>query len=164
MRDTNAGIEVLNRGSDYALRAMEVLAEGWGKGPISASCIADKAGVAEPMLRKLLQKLAKTGLVISVRGVAGGFRLGRRPQDVSFLEVIEAVQGKVAVNRCYLEGHACQDRARCSVRRQLGTVQLLLARALHDLNLAGIIENGAAGKAGRSARSVPAAVPDGGWS
>jgi len=163
MRETNAaGIEFLNRGSDYALRAMEVLAEGWGKGPVSASHIADKAGVAEPMLRKLLQKLAKARLVLSVRGVAGGFRLVRRPRDISYLEVIEAVQGLVAVNRCNLDGHACADRPHCSVRRHLGRVQLVLVRALGDLNLAGIYEFGAAGKAGRSARSVSAAVPNGG--
>jgi len=141
MKECTTGVEVLNRGSDYALRAMEVLAEGWEKGPVRAALIAMEAGVSESMLRKLLQKMVRAGLVVSDRGAAGGFRLGRRPQDITFLEVIEAVQGKFAVNKCFLGNRPCPERPRCTVRRKLVSVQGLVAGSLRGLNLAGLAEN-----------------------
>ena len=141
MKTEPAGVEILTRGADYALRALAVLATGWENGgPVPVRRIAGEAGVAEAMLRKLLQKLGRARLVVSVRGIAGGFRLGRPPREIAFLDVIEAVQGTVAVNRCFLQGRPCPNRATCTVRRGLGATQRRLVESLRDATLAGSAE------------------------
>ncbi|MEK7474383.1 MAG: Rrf2 family transcriptional regulator [Candidatus Coatesbacteria bacterium] len=141
METQAGGVEILTRGADYALRAMAVLAKGWeAGGPVPVRRIAGDAGVAETMLRKLLQKLGRARLVVSVRGIAGGFRLSRPPGEIAFLDVIEAVQGTMAVNRCFLKGRPCPNRATCAVRRGLGETQRRLVASLRDTTLAGQAE------------------------
>jgi Rrf2 family protein len=139
MNAEQAGVEILTRGADYALRAMAVLAKRREAAPTPVRRIAGEAGVAEAMLRKLLQKLTRARLVVSVRGIAGGFRLGRPPGEIAFLDVIEAVQGPVAMNRCFL-GWPCRNRQSCSVRRKLGGIQRRLVASLRDATLAGPAE------------------------
>jgi Rrf2 family protein len=139
-------VEILRRNSDYALRALAALACAGGDDgrPVSAHQLARAEGLAEPHLRKLLQRLAGAGLVESVRGVAGGFRLARRPETITLLEAVEAVQGKLAVNRCLLGRRGCPRQKSCPLSAKLAELQEGLGALFRKVKLADLVV--AAGK------------------
>ena len=128
-------VDVIRRNTDYAIRAMTHLAVTCGEGPVSAATIAAEQDLSQHLASKLLQKLQKAKLVESCMGVKGGFRLSREPAQISLLDVIEAVQGKLALNRCLLSASACTRQKVCPVRSRLGEVQETLIGHLKQTTL-----------------------------
>ena len=116
-------MEILKRNSDYALRALVGLAELEKDQVATARELAESQDLAEPLLRKLLQKLVRADIVDSVQGVKGGFKLARKPRDISVLEVAEAVQGKLVINRCFLGKSVCPQQGQCHLSEKLVGVQ-----------------------------------------
>ncbi len=133
-------MEILKRSSDYALRALLGLAGVSDGQVVSARELAKSHKLAEPILRKLLQRLVKAGVVKSLQGVKGGFRLARRPEDISVLEVAEAVQGKLAVNRCFLGEDLCVNQGACPLSAKLAGVQDHLVEFFKGITLADLLE------------------------
>jgi Rrf2 family protein len=85
----------LTRASSYALHAVAFMA-GQKKEQITAShLIAEKKGIPERFLLKVLKPLVSSQILLSVKGPHGGYRLARNPQDISMLEVIESVDGPI---------------------------------------------------------------------
>src|SRR5262250_1120533 len=80
----------LTKKADYGLIALKHLAVAERAGTASAKEIADAYGIPLPLLAKILQKLTKTGLLTSVPGSSGGYKLARQPEKISALEVIHA--------------------------------------------------------------------------
>jgi len=106
---------LITRKADYAVRAVLYLALWSEEGPTPVASLARAAEVPEAFMAKILQVLARRGIVTSERGVQGGFRLARDPAAISLLEVLEAVQGRLALNECVTEGHACHRSGTCAV-------------------------------------------------
>ncbi len=77
--------------------------------------IAREMQVPKSFLAKILQKLARASLVKSFRGVKGGFRLARVPAEVSLLDVVEAIEGEVAMNVCSLDKALCGRSSNCPI-------------------------------------------------
>jgi Rrf2 family protein len=77
--------------------------------------ISKENDIPRNFLAKILQKLAKAGLVRSFRGVKGGFQLSRRTSEITLLRVIEAIQGPVFLNKCFVNQKACSRRKECTV-------------------------------------------------
>jgi Rrf2 family protein len=104
----------ITRETDYAIRCVYYLALNRDKvamvDEISRATSAPKSFVA-----KILQKLTKGGFVKSYRGVKGGFMLSRPPREITFLDVIGAVQGPVAMNVCALDKKLCSRSDSCSI-------------------------------------------------
>ena len=97
------------------------------EGPVPTGEIASLLDVSEAHLSKVLQRLARCGLVRSVRGPKGGFVLGKSADKVSLLEVYEAIDGPLAVSHCLFDREAC-TRARCI----LGTLVPRLSAQVRD--------------------------------
>ena len=135
-------MEILRRNGDYSIRALAVLGGLPAGRTLSARRLARAARVAEPLLRKLLQKLVRAGAVESARGAAGGFRLARAPRRISILEVIEPVQGKLAINRCFLGRAHCPLKGRCRVSRRLAGIQARLVAFFKSITLADLMATG----------------------
>lgn len=72
-----------------------------------------------------MPRLTKAGIVKSQRGVGGGYALARQPQDISLLDVIEAIEGHIQLNRCLEDEYHCskQYAAACPIHRSLSDVQ-----------------------------------------
>lgn len=90
----------LSEGVEWAAHCLVVLARAPGGGPLPARRLAEFHGIPAPYLSKHLQALARAGLVESVPGPRGGFRLAREPGDITLLEVVEAVDGTEPAFRC----------------------------------------------------------------
>ena len=105
----------LTRKGEYAIRGIVYLA---GK-PIDKVCLLSDiaAAVAVPptFLAKIFQQFSKIGLVKSFRGTGGGFMLGRAPENITLLEVVEAVEGPIVPNRCVCIPSDCDRSDYCNV-------------------------------------------------
>ncbi|MEX1344209.1 MAG: Rrf2 family transcriptional regulator [Candidatus Limnocylindrales bacterium] len=139
----------LTRGADYAIRTTICLArEGRGQ-LIPAPAIAERMDVPRRFLPQIMQDLVRAGLVEGSPGRGGGYRLTRLPDEVSLLEVIEAVEGDVRRRTCVLRSDACSPTRKCGVHDMFAAAQDALldqfARAtVEDASRASAAEVGAA--------------------
>ena len=123
-------MDVVRRNTDYAVRLMVNLARQYGHGPVSTRVAASEEGVSYPLACKLMQKLHGSKLIDSCMGPKGGFNLGRTPSKITLLEVVEAIQGPISLNRCLLSSDACARQISCSVRAKLAGVQETIVSSL----------------------------------
>ena len=105
----------LSKAAEYAIRGVLYLSEQSERKNTGIEEIAKGQGVPPAYLAKLFQTLAKKGFVRSVRGHDGGFQLIKRPQDISFLDVIEAVEGPIFLNDCLIHEGYCPNDNVCPV-------------------------------------------------
>lgn len=101
--------------TDYAVRCVLYLSRKDANLSIMIDEIAAEMEIPRSFLAKILQKLSKAGIVRSFRGVRGGFRLSRPPKEITLLEVVEAIEGPVAMNRCSIDGAWCGFSKTCNV-------------------------------------------------
>ena len=84
----------------YGLRALAVLAENYGKAPVSAKQISEQEDISPSFLEQLMAQLRRKGIIKGVRGPGGGFRLMRPPSRIRISEIVEALEGPVLVSKC----------------------------------------------------------------
>lgn len=125
----------LTRGADYGTLGILYLACQPRERVVLISEIAGAQGVPESYLAKIFQDLAKAGLVRSHRGARGGFTLARLPEEITLRQVIEAVEGPIALNRCLDPREGCPHSESCVVCRALAGVQETLVDALDAVTL-----------------------------
>lgn len=99
----------------YGLYAMFYLAAQAGNGPQPLKAIAE-TGVPEQYLEQLLGTLRRAGLVSTVRGVQGGYQLAREPSQITVRDIIDAMEGPVALADCLQAGEACLKSEGCPAR------------------------------------------------
>ena len=131
-------MDIVRRNTDYALRVMVALARNYGNGPISSRTISDQQDIPYQLACKLMQKLSRKKLVKSFMGPKGGFGLSRKPSQINLLEIIEAVQKPLSVNRCLLMKNSCSLWKTCTVRPKLLRLQELIGQYLSEITLAAI--------------------------
>ena len=128
-------MDILRRNTDYALRIVVNLVKNFKEGPQSTRSVAAEEDVPYQLACKLMQKLARAGFVESCMGARGGYRLTRKPSEVSLLEVIEAIQGALRLNRCLLSDGACPRKKTCTVGAKLEGLQRELNEYLGGITL-----------------------------
>ncbi|WP_276356841.1 RrF2 family transcriptional regulator [Cohnella caldifontis] len=97
-----------SQATDYALHAMLLLVSEESDRPTSVQSLAEKLRVSPTYLSKLLAKLVKAGLIRSMPGANGGYRLKRGRDEISFLDVIQAIEGNASMFECSFEhGSEC---------------------------------------------------------
>ena len=131
---------MLSQKARYALHALIVLAEHGGREPMMIADIAEEAGVPRKFLEQILLGLKKRGIVQSMRGRAGGYRLGRPAKEISFADIIRETDGPLALSPCvsvtaYHRCPDCVDEATCAIRKVLlaardATAEILETRTL----------------------------------
>ncbi|HOR01309.1 MAG TPA: Rrf2 family transcriptional regulator [Anaerolineae bacterium] len=125
----------LTRGADYGTLGILYLARQPRGRVVLINEIAEAQGVPESYLAKIFQDMAKAGLVRSHRGARGGFSLARLPEEITLRQIIEAIEGPVALNRCLDPREGCGQSAGCSVHTALAEVQRTLIDALDTVTL-----------------------------
>ena len=102
---------------------------------VSAKEVADDCGIPLPVLSKLLQKLGKSGFLVSEYGTNGGYRLARDPRRISALEVIRAIDGPIVLASCFTEHAYCGHSTRCTVKRPLKRIHEGILRLLDSVSI-----------------------------
>ncbi len=131
----------LSKLADYAVVLMAEAARHCGGaavyGRLNAGQLAEESGVPLPTVRKLVSVLSTAGLVESSRGVGGGLRLARPPAAISLADIIEAVEGPVALTHCTVTGnHDCELEPNCRVRGHWHVVNRAFRETLANVTLA----------------------------
>jgi len=132
---------MLSQKARYALHALIVLAERGGREPMMIADIAEEAGVPRKFLEQILLGLKRRGIVQSIRGRAGGYRLGRPAKEISFADIIRETDGPLALSPCvsvtaYHKCPDCVDEATCAIRKVLLAARDATADVLESRNLA----------------------------
>ena len=125
--------------ADYAVVMMAAAARHPAEARLSAACLAEETGVPLPTAQKLMGRLAAAGLLISSRGTGGGFTLARGADGISLADIIEAVEGPIAMTNC-IEGsaHDCALEGSCRVKPHLSAVNFAVRGALQGVSLASL--------------------------
>lgn len=107
---------------------------------LTATALADETGVPLPTAQKLMGRLAAAGLFRSGRGTGGGFALARDAADISLADIVEAVEGPIALTSCVGgdDGRPCAIHDDCRVRPQMGAVNGAVRGALSGVSLASL--------------------------
>ena len=123
--------------ADYAVVMMTAAARREPGERLSAAELAGETGVPLPTAQKLMGKLAAAGLLNSVRGVGGGFSLARLGREISLADVIEAVEGPIAMTQCSGSDEAsdCALDAHCKVKPHMNVVSSAVRGALGAVSL-----------------------------
>ena len=122
--------------ADYAIRVAHCLACSNDK--ISAKQISESTGVTLRFALKILRKLIQADIVKSFKGVSGGYMLNRSSADISFGEIIEAIDGPIAINHCLTAEFDCthvSKKNQCNFRRVFVAVNKQLRDELYSITL-----------------------------
>ncbi len=125
----------VTRLTDYATVVMTVLASR-PEAVLSAAELAERAGLEVPTVSKLLKPLAQAGLVEGLRGVHGGYRLSRDAGQITLIEIVEAMEGPLAMTECSQHEGSCGIAHQCGVRANWRLINDVVADALRGVTLA----------------------------
>ncbi len=131
----------LSKKTEYGLIAIRHIAAHRAEGIVTAKEIADKYGVPYELLAKVLQKLTRSGLIVSTQGMRGGYSLAKNPNDVSVSMIINAIEGtSPAIAQCMTEGpQSCDVFSVCTIKSPLLKVQANIDNAFNSMTLAEIV-------------------------
>jgi Rrf2 family transcriptional regulator, cysteine metabolism repressor len=122
--------------ADYGLMAIHYIAIHDDLGAVNAKRIAEEFAIPQELLAKILQRLAKQGLIVSHNGPKGGYMLTRRPAEITLGEVIRALEGPIHIVSCLEESSDCPQMERCSLRRPVKKIQAAITQLLDTMSLA----------------------------
>ncbi|HEX3323289.1 MAG TPA: SUF system Fe-S cluster assembly regulator [Terriglobales bacterium] len=125
----------LTKKADYGLMAMKHLAEHAERGSCSAKDVAESYGIPQEALAKILQRLAKAGLLHSQHGINGGYTLARDPRTISAFEVIQAIDGPLFITSCITVRGECDQTDRCTIREPLRKVNQSIEDVLKKIKI-----------------------------
>lgn len=125
----------------YALRSLLYLVEVGRGEPVQLQEIAETQRIPRKYLELIMLDLKKAGIVTSMRGPKGGYRLTRSPEDISFGEVVRSIEGPIALISCasanfYAPCGDCHDEVSCAIRRAFITVRERTTDVLNGISLA----------------------------
>lgn len=124
-----------SQATDYALHAVFHLAAEASDKPVSVQQLAGQLGVSQTYLSKMLTKLVKAGLIHSVPGANGGYRLRRNREDISFLDVIHAIEGTASLFECGLD-----HGPHCFIQQVVSEAERRMEQYLQDKKIVELVE------------------------
>ena len=143
--------------ADYAVVMMTAAARRPALARLSATELADETGVPLPTAQKLMQRLAAHGLLTGQRGAGGGYALARPVTEISLADIVEAVEGPIAMTQCSGsdEPSECALDAHCRIKPHMGIVGDAVREALGAVSLSQLCSPAQAGavEAARLARA-----------
>lgn len=131
----------LSKKSDYGLIAIKHLATHGADGSCSATEIAELYDISTPLMAKVLQRLAKQGLVAARHGSSGGYQLARDPDRITALDVISAIDGPLLITSCVTSHGECGQTSRCTIREPLRRVNESILQVLGTVTISQMSED-----------------------
>src|SRR5262249_16644568 len=129
---------------EYALRALLVLGLKFGETVVPIKVISDEQNIPKRFLEQILNDLKSAGIVQSRRGIAGGYRLARRPDEITVAEVVRHTEGALAPVSCvsekFYEKCSCPDEARCAIRSVMKEIRQAVVDIAERVTVAELCE------------------------
>src|SRR6266446_4480162 len=129
---------------EYALRALLVLGLNYPRPVVRIQTISDQQNIPKRFLEQILNDLKSAGIVQSKRGMAGGYRLARRPEEISLASVVRHIEGALAPVSCvserFYEKCSCPDESRCAIRSVMKEVRDAVVKIAEQVTIADICE------------------------
>lgn len=129
----------ITRQTEYGIKTLLELAQSPEGQLISSKTISERQDIPETFLHKTLQLLSRAGLVVTQRGVQGGVRLALPADKITFLDILNAIEGPLAINICLSPGYSCEKMQTCKVRKILARTQAAITTELSRETLADIV-------------------------
>jgi Rrf2 family protein len=131
----------LSKKVEYGLIAIRHIAAKPSGEIVTAKEIADRYGVPYELLAKVLQKLTRSGLIVSTQGMRGGYSLAKNPNEISVSMIIHAIEGtSPAIAECMTKGPmSCDVFSVCTIKSPLSKVQANIDNAFNSMTLAQIV-------------------------
>ena len=126
----------LTRAGEYAIRCISYLSKKGIGVSVPKQVIADQGEIPPSFLAKIAQDLSKGGLIEIQQGAKGGYRLLKEPEDISLLEVVEIMIGRIYLNDCVGRPKSCPSSPRCLVHRVWDNASEQLRANLANANFA----------------------------
>jgi Rrf2 family protein len=126
---------MLTRAADYAVRVMIHLAALPAGTRVQRAALAEETGVPESFLSKVLQGLVRASMIASRTGLNGGFELIAQAKETTMLDVIEAIDGPVALNTCVATGQGCERQKFCAAHFVWLDAQEAVTRVLRSASI-----------------------------
>jgi Rrf2 family protein len=127
----------LSKKTDYGLLAIQYMASHNHAIVTNTKQIAEEHHIPVELLAKVLQKLAKKGLVHSQNGPKGGYTLAKAPSSITVADVVEAIEGPIRIADCY-KVYSCIQMDRCSIRSPIEKIQASIIKLLGSMTMAQI--------------------------
>jgi FeS assembly SUF system regulator len=131
--------------TDYATVVLTTLAAS-PTGVHSAAELAERARLELPTVSKVLKPLAHAGLVTSFRGANGGYSLARPPSQISLIDIVEAIEGRLGMTECSGEHSHCEHQPHCGVQSHWRRINDVISHTLRGMSLAEMLPPSPAGK------------------
>lgn len=129
---------------EYALRALLVLGLNYGEGIVRIQTISEQQNIPKRFLEQILNDLKSAGMVQSRRGVAGGYRLAKSPDQISLASVVRHIEGALAPVSCvsekFYEKCSCPDEARCAIRSVMKEIREAVVQIAERVTIAELCE------------------------
>lgn len=107
---------------------------------LSARQMAHETGLPLPMVSKVLKVLTREGLLVSHRGVSGGYALSRDPEEISIGDVLSAMEGPIAMTECLETDGDCKQESVCPVRTNWSRINFAVRGVLDAISIADMVE------------------------
>lgn len=131
-------MQLINKHTDYAVRSLCHLASSEDQ-PVSVSVLADELGIPKPYLRRILQDLARIGILRSQRGKGGGFHLQVPLSEIRLMDLVHAFQGPLALCNCVVQHSPCPEVSHCRLREKVASIERLVTRELKSVSIASLL-------------------------
>lgn len=145
----------LTKKSEYAIKILVGLAADYGKGAVLSRDIAERQSLPQKFVPQIINSLAKAGLLIASRGAGGGIAILPDPQNITVKDVIEAVEGPIAINHCLLEPGICSRQLECQLFGLWGEAQKKMLEVLQSVTIKDLLH----AKTGRTEDSKTFLLP-----
>src|ERR1700683_529312 len=133
----------LTKKADYGLMALKFLAEHPDQTSLSAKDIAEAYHIPPQLLAKILQRLAKVGILRSHAGMNGGYSLLKAAREISAFEVIHAIDGPLFITSCGPSHSGCDLTDSCTIKEPLARVNDSISGLLRSISIGVLPEPGA---------------------
>lgn len=125
----------ISKMTDYGTLVLVHLATREDDRPCPASELAAGTGLALPTVQKVLKKLARGRLVLSARGAEGGYRLAKSPEDINAAEILDVLEGPLAITECSHDDGHCELESNCQVGSAWQRISHAIRVAMSEIKL-----------------------------
>lgn len=137
---------MITRKAEYAIIILTELASHPPGTTITSKQIADRRSIPVNLVVQLLSLLKESGWTAGIRGPAGGIKLAGNPSEITLRQVIEKIDGPIAITRCLIYDKPCQDRTHCTLRGVWAKAQGNMLSVLEEMTIKDLADSTPTGK------------------